>query len=278
MIAMMIPHEKNTPKIRAKKSLGQNFLVSQTVAREMIDLASLKGDETVVEIGPGKGILTHLLLPRVKRLIAIEYDTRLVSQLKETFHGFSNLDIIEADALSFPFQQLPKNTIVISNLPYYIATPLLFHLLEARKNLSLLILMFQREVARRIVASPGNKTYGSLSIAVQYMGQPHLRLRVSRKSFRPLPKVESAVITLHPHFSPPIKLKSEELFHRVTRSVFQHRRKTLKNGLKAAGFSDSLVEEALLQSSIDPLRRPETLSLPEFGLLADNLFCFLNKL
>lgn len=278
MIARMIPYEKNTLKFRAKKSLGQNFLVSQTVAREMIDLASLKGDETVVEIGPGKGILTHLLLPRVKRLIAIEYDPRLVSRLKETFQGSSNLEIIEADALSYPFQQLPKNTTVISNLPYYIATPLLFYLLEARKNLSLLILMFQREVARRIVASPGSKTYGSLSIAVQYMGQANLCLRVSRKSFRPLPKVESAVITLRPHLTPPIKLKNEELFHRVTRSVFQHRRKTLKNGLKAAGFSDSLVEEALLQSNIDPLRRPETLSLPEFGLLSDNLFCFLNKL
>ena len=278
MIAMMIPDEKNIPKIRAKKSLGQNFLVSQTVAREMVDLASLKGDETVVEIGPGKGILTHLLLPRVKRLLAIEYDTRLVSQLKETFQGFSHLEIIEADALSYPFKQLPKNTIVISNLPYYIATPLLFHLLEARKNLSLLILMFQREVAHRIVASPGSKTYGSLSIAVQYMGQPHLRLRVSRKSFRPLPKVESAVITLTPHPSPPIKLKSEELFHRVTRSAFQHRRKTLKNALKAAGFSDSLVEEALRKSNIDFRRRPETLSLPEFGLLSDNLFCFLEEL
>jgi 16S rRNA (adenine1518-N6/adenine1519-N6)-dimethyltransferase len=211
-------------------------------------------------------------------LIAIEYDPRLVTALKEEFQDFNNLEVVQGDALSYPFDQLPPDSKVVANLPYHIATPILFRLLEARKNLSLLVLMFQREVARRIVATAGNKEYSSLSLAVQYVGQPHLRMVVSRKCFRPSPKVESAVVTLIPHVVPPIPLKNEGFFYRLIRSAFMHRRKSLKNSLREAGYPEPLVEEALQQRGIAPLRRPESLTLAEYGALADILFVSMGEL
>jgi 16S rRNA (adenine1518-N6/adenine1519-N6)-dimethyltransferase len=141
-----------------------------------------------------------------------------------------------------------------------------------------MVLMFQREVARRVVAVPGKKDYGSLSLSVQYQAAVRMPLRVSRKSFYPNPKVESAVVTLQPHPSPPICLANEDLFFKMIRSVFQHRRKSIKNALKEGGFEEPAVSDALLKSHLDPLRRPETLTLSEFGLLTDHLFFSLKKL
>jgi len=265
-------------KHRPKKSLGQNFLISPSVAKSIVDLAELDATDTVIEIGPGRGILTRLLAPHVKRLVALEFDPRLAEQLKKTFETQTHVEIIQVDALSYPFEKFPKPFKVVSNLPYHIATPLLFRFLKERDRISLMVLMFQRELARRMVASPGKKDYGSLSLTLQYLADVKLHLRVSRKSFYPNPKVESAVLTLCTRPSPPIHLANEELFFQIVRAVFQHRRKSIKNALKDAGFREPMVMDALLKNKLDPLRRPETLTLPEFGLLTDHLFFSRKKL
>ncbi len=274
----MFSPEASQHHSRPKKSLSQNFLTSFSVAKSIVELASLGEKETVVEIGPGRGILTHLLASQAKQLIAIEFDSRLIQPLREKFKDQPNVTIIHTDALSYPFEKLPHHSKVISNLPYHIATPLLFRLLKERERFSLLVLMFQRELARRMVATPGGKTYGALSLAVQYASEVQIRMRVSKKHFRPNPKVDSAVVTLTPYAAPPVPVKNEDLFLNLLRSIFQHRRKTIKNTLKESGFSEPVSSGALQKTGVNPLRRPETLSLQEFALLSDHLFFSVGKL
>jgi len=252
-----------------KKHLGQNFLFDPLILDNIIKASGLSGEDTVVEIGPGPGRLTRKLAEIVKRLIAIELDPELYERLKGDFIAYSNVEIIHADALKFPFETIGKFK-VVANIPYYITTPIIFRLLEAREYLQSMTLTTQKEVAERIAAEPGGKDYGVLTIMIQYFAQAELMFIIPKEAFRPVPKVDSAVVHMKILERPSVMVRDEKMFFRLVRTAFSQRRKTLSNSLK--GISDN-IKDVLLQSGIDPQRRPETLSLEEFARLSD----FLSK-
>ena len=250
-----------------KKHLGQNFLFDPLILDNIIQASGLSGEDTVVEIGPGPGRLTRKLAEIVKRLIAIELDPELYERLKGDFIAYRNVEIIHADALKFPFETIGKFK-VVANIPYYITTPIIFRLLEAREYLQSMTLTTQKEVAERIAAEPGGKDYGVLTIMIQYFAQAELMFIIPKEAFRPVPKVDSAVVHMKILERPSVMVRDEKMFFRLVRTAFSQRRKTLSNSLK--GISDN-IKDVLLQSGIDPQRRPETLSLEEFARLSDAL-------
>ena len=247
--------------------LSQHFLVNRGLCRRIVDLARLSPNDRVVEIGPGRGALTSLLLDRAGEVWAIEVDPLLAGELRERFGDRPHLHLIQQDALRVAFEELPAPFKVIANLPYAVASPLLIRLLEARRSIPLMVLMFQREVAERLVAEPGSRRYGFLTIVAQLSADVRLELTVSPGSFRPPPTVDSAVVTVVPRREPAIPVEDEAAFLRLVRLGFAHRRKTIRNNLShvlPAARCDALLDDA----SIDPKRRPETLSLEEWGRLA----------
>lgn len=254
-----------------RKTLGQHFLIDQNIARKIVNLAEIKPDETVLEIGPGRGVLTRLLIQQAKRVIAIELDRELYRSLEKEFYNIPTLSLIHGDALGFPYESISGSFKVVANLPYSITTPLLFRLLELKEKISSMTLMIQKEVADRIIAKPGSKVYGPLSLAVQLYADPKIRFLVRPTCFLPQPKVASAVIQLHrlPTLRVPVQ---ERLFLWTVKAAFGHRRKTLKNSLRDAGLKDEMIQEALKSSGIIGTRRAETLSLEEFGRLSNILF------
>lgn len=259
------------PLPRPRKRLGQHFLVDPNIVRKILDLAAVRRDETVLEIGPGRGVLTGPLCERAERVIAIEVDADLYRHLQATLSDRPALDLRLGDALTFPFETLPKGTVVVANLPYYLSTPLLFALLEARERLSRLVVMVQTEVARRIVAGPGTAEYGVLSVLLQCWVIPKLAFRVSPGCFRPRPDVGSSVLLLQVRPEPAAPMADARLFTRVVRAAFAHRRKTVSNSLRDEGFEQEAVQAALARVGVAPHRRAETLSLPEFAALAGAL-------
>ncbi len=250
----------------AKKHLGQNFLFDPSILRNIIRSADLSDRDTVVEIGPGPGRLTRLLAERVKKVIAIELDPYLYNKLTEELQDLDNIDLVLGDALKFPFERLDRFK-VVANIPYYITTPIIFRLIEAAQKLESMTLTIQKEVAERIVAGPGTKTYGVLSIMVQFRTEPDLKFIIPKEAFRPAPKVDSAVIHMKLRREPAVAVTDEALFDRIVKTAFSQRRKTLSNSLKSFGN----IRDILMQAGIDPQRRPETLGLPEFALLSDIL-------
>ncbi|MEK6678423.1 MAG: 16S rRNA (adenine(1518)-N(6)/adenine(1519)-N(6))-dimethyltransferase RsmA [Nitrospirota bacterium] len=262
--------------VRPKKSLGQHFLTDINIARDIVDAANISKDDIVVEIGPGNGILTRLLAGRAKKVIAIEIDERLIDKLRDEFGSFNNIEIIAKDALQFPFNEIEGRFKVAANLPYYITTPIIFHLLESRDRIISMTLMMQREVAERIVAAPGGKDYGVLSIAVQFYAEPALNFIVPSSAFFPKPKVESAVVSFRILDKRRVEVLDEGFFFKVVRAAFSQRRKTLRNALRSANLpmiTDDALDSAFTKTGIDPKRRGETLSIAEFAKLADTLFC-----
>lgn len=262
--------------IRSKRrALGQHFLRDPNIVRKIIALAEIQTSETVVEIGPGRGVLTRALSETGSKLFAIELDRSLDEPLQKEFEDSPNVRIIQADALTYPFEDLPSPFAVVANLPYSISTPLLFRLLELRSRVSRMVLMLQLEVARRITAREGGKEYGLLSVGVQFYAEPRLEFVVPRGCFKPAPRVDSAVIRLGIRPTPKVAVKDETFFFRVVRAGFGHRRKSLRNALKDGGFPADAVEQALSAAFIitdNAQRRAETLSIEEFARLADKLF------
>ncbi|KAF0120804.1 MAG: 16S rRNA (adenine1518-N6/adenine1519-N6)-dimethyltransferase [bacterium] len=265
-------------KIRPNKKLGQNFLVDDRVLDEIIALYDLKKDEVVVEIGAGLGALTTRLAPRVRKVLAIEIDKALVGLLKDEIVKDKNVEVITQDVLLFDFPEVAKlhggKLKVLGNIPYSLSTPLLFKLLEYKNSLSMAILMFQKEVADRIVANPGTKDYGVLSVFSQISAAVSKELLIPRYSFYPQPKVDSAVVRFVFSESLIMGIKDEQIFKSVVRASFAQRRKTLKNTLKNTlnlGILFSDVLNAVKACGIDPGRRGETLSLEEFKDLANYL-------
>ena len=249
------------------RKLGQHFLHDTLILRRIVYAADLSAEDTVAEIGPGPGGLTRQLAERVKKVIAVELDEALYRRLRTGLAGYLNVEIIHGDALKFPYGDLGVFK-VVSNIPYYITTPLIFRLIDAGKGLKSMTLTIQKEVAERIVAVPGGKAYGVLSIMVQYYAAPELKFIIPKEAFNPAPRVDSAVVHLRMRQNPPVLLKDEKVFFRVVKTSFSQRRKTLSNSLKSFGQS---IKDILLQAGIDPGRRPETLSLPEFAKLSDLL-------
>ncbi|MDI6728576.1 MAG: 16S rRNA (adenine(1518)-N(6)/adenine(1519)-N(6))-dimethyltransferase RsmA [Thermodesulfovibrionales bacterium] len=249
-----------------KKYLGQNFLFDPSILHRIVEAADITHNDTVVEIGPGIGTLTKILAGVAKKVIAIELDYELYAKLKEEIKGF-NIELIHGDALKYPYEKLEPFK-VVANIPYYITTPIIFRLIETRKNLKSMTLTIQKEVAQRIVGKPNTKDYGVLSIAVQYYGEPKLKFIIPKGAFRPVPKVDSAVIHIEIFDKPRVIVADEKLFFRIVKTAFSQRRKTLSNSLSSISKD---IKKILINAEIDPNRRAETLSIEEFARLADNL-------
>ncbi len=232
-------------------------------------LADVRREDRVVEIGPGRGILTRLLAARAGALTAIELDARWHAALQSEFANAAHVHIEHGDALTYPFEDLPPPFKVVANLPYYLSTQILFRLLGLRTRITLMVLMLQREVVDRLVARPGTKAYGALSVVVAYAADVHKEFAVAPGSFTPRPSVNSAVVTIVPRLSPAVAVRDEALFMRLVRAAFAHRRKMLPNALKDEGFDTDKIATALKTTGLDATRRGETLSLQEFGWLAD---------
>jgi 16S rRNA (adenine1518-N6/adenine1519-N6)-dimethyltransferase len=232
-----------------------------------------------VEIGPGIGALTGRLAEAAGKVVAVEVDPALVALLKETLSKFPNLYLVEGDALKADFNALVAAAggafpyKVVANLPYYITTPLLTRLLTGNFRVALLVVMVQKEVALRLVARPGTKEYGAISVLVRFMAEPELVAVVSRGSFFPAPEVDSAVVRLTVRPSAPVTIPDEELFFRGVRAAFAQRRKTLTNALAGSGLGlgRDAWPEVLARAGIDPMRRGETLSLEEFAAVTRSL-------
>ncbi|TNF53856.1 ribosomal RNA small subunit methyltransferase A, partial [bacterium] len=238
-----------------KRRLGQHFLFEKNVLKKIIDCSGIGPDDTVVEIGAGYGTLTILLTERSKKVIALEIDRKLVSKLNSSLQKIRNVEIIEANALKFPYENLGERFKVVANIPYYITTPLIFRLLEYRKNISTMTLLLQKEIAQRIIASPGGKDYGVLSITVQLYTKPESKFTVSRRAFSPPPDVDSEVVHFEVFHRPRFEIKDVDFFLKVVKTAFSHRRKTLLNSLR----SFQGIKEAFTVAGIDSQLRPETL-------------------
>lgn len=259
--------------IRPSRTQGQNFLVDRNVLERILEAAELTGQEVVLEIGCGLGTLTAALAERARWVVGVEKDPRCVAALRETLVACPNVEVYEADALAAPLEEwLSCRTgtgrgVVVANLPYHISKPLLQRLLALRKRLDRLVLMLQREVAERLIAVPGSKTYGVLSIATQLYCETELLRRVSPTCFWPPPEVESALVRLRVREEPQVPLEDEEWFFTVVSAAFTQRRKTLRNALRGLADHHTL-QEACRQVGLDPARRGETLTLAEFAALS----------
>ncbi|MBI4842747.1 MAG: ribosomal RNA small subunit methyltransferase A [Nitrospirae bacterium] len=250
-----------------KRPFGQHFLFDPNILNKIVDCSGVTGKDTVVEIGPGLGRLTGILSERAKKVIAIEFDKRLIERLTDELAERKNVEIVQADALKFPYENIKGRFKVVANIPYYITTPIIFKLLEYKEKMPSMTLLIQKEVAKRITASHGSKDYGVLSITTQLYTEPLIKFTVSRKAFSPPPKVDSAVV----HFTVSQKnrygIKDEKLFLNVVRTAFSQRRKTILNSLKK--FKG--IKDALDKAGIDPKLRPEVLSIEDFARLSDNI-------
>ena len=290
-----------------RKRLGQHFLTSRRALERIVAAAELSPGDTVLEVGAGLGTLTWALAQNAGLVIAVEKDPALISVLRDLFDASSNVHLVEGDILSLDpsslLQGVPSRTVkVVSNLPYYLASTLILRFLYAGLEglgeipIVCMVLTVQEEVGRRIVASPGTKEYGLLSVLVQYRAEPRIVASIPRSSFYPQPEVDSVVVKLDVHPVPPLPAMDERLFVQVVRAAFGQRRKQLRNALltlPAAGtvpesygrvgsgrggtpVTESLmkevVEEACHKSRIDPERRGETLTVAEFVSLANKLY------
>ncbi len=257
-----------------RKRFGQHFLTDKNLIRKIVATASVAAGDLVLEIGPGRGSLTEGLIEAGAGVTAIEIDRDLARLLKERFPEES-LKVIEADALRVPYRELARSSgsrfKLVSNLPYNISGPLLALLLKEREAFTVMVLMFQKEVAERIAAHPGTKSYGVLSVLSQAYTEVKIEFHVSRNLFTPRPKVDSAVVSLRVLERPRVDIEDEAFFRKVVKSAFGTRRKTLLNSLKTLGFGKDVLLPALDEAGIDPGRRGETLELAEFATLTKAL-------
>ena len=265
-----------------KKSFGQNFLTDTNILQKIVDTAEIDKKVNVIEIGPGIGALTEFLAESAAEVMAFEIDDRLVPILADTLRDFDNVTVVNQDILKVDLAQyiaefknpdLPIK--VVANLPYYITTPILMHLIESGIPFSEFVVMMQREVADRISAHPNTKAYGSLSIAVQYYMTAKVAFIVPRTVFVPAPNVDSAILKMVRRDQPAVAVQDEKFFFKVSKASFVHRRKTLWNNLtsyfgKSEETKDKLTA-ALERADLSPSVRGEALSLEEFARLADAL-------
>ena len=266
-----------------KKSFGQNFLTDTNILQKIVDTAEIDENVNVIEIGPGIGALTEFLAENAAEVMAFEIDDRLVPILADTLRDFDNVRVINEDILKSDLQARIKEFAnpnlpikVVANLPYYITTPILMHLIESGIPFSEFVVMMQREVADRISAQPNSKSYGSLSIAVQYYMTAKVAFIVPRTVFVPAPNVDSAILKMVRRDQPAVGVKDEAFFFKVSKASFTHRRKTLWNNLTSYfGKSNEVktkLESALDNAELSPSVRGEALGLQEFSRLADSLY------
>lgn len=254
-----------------KRPLGQNFLVDLHIAQNIIQLANIQPGEHVVEIGPGKGILTQLLINKVNSLTAVELDPRLAKDIQSRFGNTPTFKLIEGDAAKFDYASLGKGLNVVSNLPYYAATHIMKKLIHYRDHINSMTLMLQKEVVDRLTAVPGNREYGSLSVYVQYYCEVQRLLEIPNTAFSPKPKIDSSLISLTPLSQPRVQVENSKLFFKLVNSAFLHKRKMLKNNLKNWEHLFNKENGQARMAGIDLNRRGETLSLEDFADLANHV-------
>lgn len=261
-----------------KKSFGQNFLTDTNILQKIVDTAEIDKNVNVIEIGPGIGALTEFLAENAAEVMAFEIDDRLIPILADTLRDFDNVKVINEDILKSDLQSRIKEFAnpglpikVVANLPYYITTPILMHLIESKIPFAEFVVMMQKEVADRISAEPNTKAYGSLSIAVQYYMTAKVAFVVPRTVFVPAPNVDSAILKMTRREQPLVQVKDEDFFFRVSKISFIHRRKTLWNNLTShfgkADETKAKLEQALEIAEIKPSIRGEALSISKFAKL-----------
>lgn len=262
------------------RSLGQNFITDRSIIERIVEGAGVGENDLVIEIGPGIGVLTAEAAEASARVIAVEIDSKLIPILSETLAQYDNIKVINQDILKTDVNKIIEEeqaagnftgaVRIIGNLPYYITTPIIMGLLESGVKADSITVMMQKEVADRIKASPGSKTYGAISAAVQYYCIVEQIASVPKEVFVPRPKVDSAVLNLHIRKEKPVELTDEKMFFACIRSGFGQRRKTLLNSLTGtAGLSKEDIRTILSTVGIDPVRRAETLNMEEFAAIAN---------
>lgn len=261
------------------KSLGQNFLVDDSVLDDIVNGAEVNNEDFIIEIGPGVGTLTAQLLMKAKKVTSIDLDNDLIPILEQELGEHKNFSLIHKDALKVDFNELigdEKSVKLVANLPYYVTTPIIVKLLKGGYNFKSLTIMIQKEVAERINAEPNCKEYGALSVLVQYYCNTDIIRKVPPTCFIPRPKVESIVIRLDRLDEPRVKTKDINIMFEIVRAGFNMRRKTLWNAAKTLKVDKEKLEEAFKKSGIDPKRRAETLTLEEFAALSDCIYDIRN--
>lgn len=256
---------------RPRKRFGQHFLTDPRILARIADAALLEAGDTVIEIGPGRGALTDALRARASRVVAIEVDRDLAAQLRTRYAGDAGVSIVEGDVLEMSLGELgaaaPGGSVLVGNVPYYITTPIIFHALVAPRPKRAVFLV-QREVAERIVAPPGSKTYGSLSVNVRAFASAEMLFAVHAGAFHPAPSVESAVVRLTPLATPVAPASLEAVFRAFVQDVFALRRKQMRRVLRTiTGRSVEDVDTLLERAGVEPGSRPETLDVQQFAAL-----------
>ena len=265
--------------ITFRKEFGQNFLTNRIIPEEIADNCADTADRLVIEIGPGIGCLTQELAMRYKKVVAVEIDKGLIPILGKTLEEFDNVTVINEDIMKIDIKELVMeysdgmSVSVCANLPYYITTPILMHLLESGVKFSSITVMVQNEVAQRLSAKAGSSDYGAITAILGYYGTVRKLFKVSAGSFVPPPKVDSAVVRIDLYDNCPYDIKDEKLFRNCIKAAFEMRRKTLENALSAklCGFTKEDVAEAIVASGFDPKIRGERLSTEEFVTISNNL-------
>lgn len=261
------------------KALGQNFLINPSVCPRMAELSGAGKGVCVIEVGPGIGVLTAELAKRADKVVAVELDSRLIPVLKETLSDFGNVKVINADVMKTDIASIikddfgSKQTVVCANLPYYITSPVIMHILESRFPIKKITVMVQKEAAKRLCAPPGSKDAGAVSCAVSYYSSPKILFDVSAGSFLPSPKVDSSVIRLDILDSPPVQVQDEKFMFSVIKAAFGKRRKTLLNALSSGIDIDKItVRKAIAEAGLEPAVRGEKLTLTDFAVLSDIIY------
>lgn len=262
------------------KGLGQNFLINPSVCPKMAEMCGADCNSGVLEIGPGFGVLTYELAQVAKKLVAVEIDARLPAVLAETLSEFDNVTVINEDILKVDINKLIaenfsdcERVYVCANLPYYITSPVIMTLLEQKLPITSITVMVQKEVAQRMCARVGSRMGGAVTVAVNYYSEPEILFSVSKGSFMPAPKVDSAVLKLNLRSEPCVKVKDEKFFFTMVKAAFGQRRKTLLNSLSSGLSAEkSKIAEAIEKVGLSPTARAEELSMEQLGRLADELF------
>lgn len=259
--------------LHMSKRLGQNFLIDAGIVQGIVDAADIQPGDKVLEIGPGIGTLTQALCEAKADVTCVELDKRLPEILSHTLEAYDNVHIIQGDILKVNIAEIMGSGPfkVVANLPYYITTPIIMALLEKHLPITDIVVMVQKEVAQRMAANPGSKTYGALSVAVQYYTIPKIALYVPPRSFMPPPEVDSVVVNCKVRPQPAVDLIDEKMFFRVVKAAFGQRRKTLNNALKSMGVDKNTIADILTRAGIEPSRRGETLTMEEFAAISNIL-------
>ncbi len=259
----------DTKTVVPKKHLGQNFLIDLNIQRKIIDFCDLKPHETVLEIGPGLGVLTGEIAARVKQVIAIEADAALAEDLKKTFQA-GNVEVIHADFLKYPLNRFPKGLKVIGNLPYYISTPILERIIAHPEHFESLYATLQYELGQRLQAVPGTKAYGAFTCFVRYHMDTEILFKIKNVSFKPAPKVHSCFLKFTRKPLGKLAPSVEKILFQVIQGAFRQRRKTIVNALSAARPQEE-IRRVLAQTGINPQSRAENLTLEDYMRIAEGV-------